>query len=542
MHFMSSSFGRIARRAMVIASIGALFATCATPTAVSAKTLRWSTRGDIQTMDPYSQNELLTNNVSQLIYDSLVGRERDMNIAPKLATSWTIVNDTTWRFKLRQGVKFQDGSPFTADDAVFSIERAQMPTSQIAQYARALGKATRIDDYTLELKQDKPNPLLLQHLDTVVIMSRGWCVAHHVEKPLDFKANEETFASRNANGTGPYALKTREPSVRTVLVANPTWWGRNENRPEGNVTELIYTPLSSDPTRMAALLSGELDFVSDPAPQDIARFENNPQFKVYSGLENRVLFLGFDQFRDELLYSNVKGRNPFKDRRVREAFYKAIDVDVLQAKIMRGQSIATGCLTTAPIGCLDPALENHPPADVPAAKRLMIDAGYPNGFEVTIDCPNDRYINDRDLCIAAVGMLAKIGVTLKVNAMPKTTYFPKIEKNDTSFYMLGWGGSITDAQIVLEPILHTKDPATQKGYYNYGRFSDPALDKLIDAASVEMDVAKRKRLIVDALDLQTREYRHIVLHRQKLSWVAKKNIVPIIQPNNIVRVEWIVVN
>jgi peptide/nickel transport system substrate-binding protein len=501
----------------------------------SAKTLRWSTRGDIQTMDPYSQNELLTNNIANLIYEFLVERQRDSTIGPRLATSWTIVNDTTWRFNLRHDVKFHDGAPFTADDVIFSIERAQMPTSQIAQYARALGRATKIDDFTIELHQDKPNPLLLQHLNTVYIMNKAWSIAHHVEKPLDFKAREETFASRNTNGTGPYMLKSREVSVKTVLVSNPNWW----QKADGNVTELVYAPIASDPTRMAALLSGEIDFVSDPAPQDIARFEGNPGFKVFTGLENRVLFFGFDQYRDALEGSNIKDRNPFKDRRVREAFYKAIDVDALQTKIMRGQSIATGCFTTAPVGCLDPSLEKHPPADVVAAKKLMVDAGYPSGFELTLDCPNDRYINDRDICIAAVGMLARIGVTLKVNAIPKTIYFPKLEKNETSMYMLGWGGSITDAQIVMDPILHSKDPATQKGFYNYGRFSDPALDKLIDDAAVEMNEAKRKQMIIDAIALQTKEYRYIVLHRQKISWIAKKGVTPVILPSNIVRVEWI---
>ena len=500
-----------------------------------AKTLRWATRGDVQTMDPYSQNEGLTNNVANLIHDLLVERDRNSVIGPRLATSWTIVNDTTWRFNLRKGVKFHDGSPVTADDVVFSIERAQTPPSQLAQYAKALGKPTKIDDYTVELKQDRSDPLLLEHLNTVYIMSRSWSIAHHADKPLDFKAKEETFASRNTNGTGPYMLKTREPGVKTVLVRNPDWWGPNE----GNVDEIVYTQIGSDATRMAALLSGEVDLVTDPAPQDVARFQGNTAFKVYSGLENRVVFLGFDQFRDALEGSNVTGKNPFKDRRVREAFYKAIDVDVLQSKIMRGQSVATGCLTTAPSGCLDPSLEKHPAADVPGAKQLLVEAGYPNGFEVTLDCPNDRYINDRDLCIATVGMLARIGVTVKVNAIPKALYFPKIEKNETSFYLLGWGGSITDAQIVMDPILHTKDPATQKGFYNYGRFSDPALDRLIDAAAVEMDPTKRRQLVIDAIALQTREYRYIVLHRQKMSWVAKADVVPVLLPSNLLRVEWI---
>ncbi len=508
--------------------------------ALEAKTLRWAARGDIQTLDPYSQNEQVTNNFSQLVHDCLVERDRDMKIVPRLATSWTMVNPTTWRFVLRRDVTFHDGSPFTADDVVFSFERAAQPTSQLAQYARAVGKPVKIDDHTVEFRQEKPNPLMLEHVNTIYIMSKAWSVAHHVEKPLDFKAREETFAARNANGTGPYRIRSREPGTRTILAKNPDWWGwKDGHGNDGSVDEIVYTPIASDATRNAAMLSGEIDFVSDPAPQDIARITANPAFRVYTGLENRVVFFGFDQFRDQLAGSNVTGRNPFKDRRVREAFYRAIDVDQLEAKIMRGQGVATGCMTTAPAGCLDPSLEKHPPADVAAAKKLMVQAGYPDGFEVTLDCPNDRYTNDRDLCIAAVGMLARIGVTLKVNAIPKTIYFPKLEKNDTSMYMLGWGGSITDAQIIMDPILHTKDPVSQKGFYNYGRFSDPALDRLIDAAAVEMDVAKRRQMIIDALALQTKEFRHIVLHRQKLNWVARKGVVPVLLPNNIVRVEWI---
>jgi peptide/nickel transport system substrate-binding protein len=517
--------------------ITALLATtlAVVPGLLAAKTLRWSTRGDVQTFDPYSQNELLTNNINNLVYDRLVENRRDGTIGPRLAVSWTVVNPTTWRFNLRHDVVFHDGRPFTADDVVFSVERAQLPTSQIAQYALAVGKPAKIDDYTVEFKQQKPNPLLLEHLTTVFIMNKAWCVEHHVEKPLDFKAREETFASKNENGTGPFMLKTREPAVRTVLVRNPKWW----NAFEGNVDELVYTPIGSDPTRMAALISGEIDIVTDPAPQDILRLEHDANFKVYTGLENRVLFFGMDQFRDALEGSNIKDRNPFKDRRVREAFFKTIDVDTLQAKIMRGQGVATNCFTTAPAGCTDPAFEKHPPADVEGAKKLMADAGYPNGFTLTIDCPNDRYINDADLCIATAGMLARIGVTAKVNAIPKTLYFPKLEKKETSFYMLGWGGAITDAQIVLDPMLHSPDVPSQKGMYNYGRFSDPALDKLIDAAGVEMDTAKRKDLITQALAIEMRDFRYIVLHRQKLAWVARKGIVPVLMSSNVLRVEWV---
>ncbi|MEO8937670.1 MAG: ABC transporter substrate-binding protein [Burkholderiaceae bacterium] len=499
------------------------------------KTLRWAARGDVLTMDPYTTDESVSANFANLIHDALVDRDRAMAIVPRLATSWKTIDDTTWRFTLRNGVRFHDGSPFTADDVVFSIERAQHPKSAYAQYARAIGKAIRIDDTTIELKQDKPDPLLLEHLSEISIMSRAWSIAHHAETPLDLKATEEPYVARHANGTGPYLLKSREPGVKTVLVRNPEWWGA----PEGNVTEVVYTPIASDATRVAALLSGALDLVQDPPPQDLARFQRDDAFRITSGPENRIIFLGMDQHRSALEGSDIVDRNPFKDRRVREALSKAIDVAALSSKIMRGQSIPTGCMATSPAGCPDPTLERIQPVDIAGSSRLLGEAGYPNGFSVTLDCPNDRYINDRDLCVAIAGMLARIGVRARVDALPKALYFPKLSRTDTSFYLHGWGGSITDAQDVLDAILHSTNPASSKGSINYGRTTDPALDRLIDAAGIEMDPVRRKRLLVDAMALAAREHHYIVLHRQKLTWVSRKNVVPVLLPSNIVRVEWI---
>ncbi len=503
--------------------------------AADAKTLRWSTRGDVLTMDPYSTDESVSANFANLIHDALVERDRAMAITPRLATSWTRVDDTTWRFVLRRGVRFQDGTPFTADDVVFSIERAQQPRSAYAQYARALGKPIRIDDFTVELKQERPNPLLLEHLAALFIMSRSWSVAHHAEQPLDLKAKEENYAARHANGTGPYKLMSREPGVRTVLVRNTDWWGPTE----GNVTDIVYTPIASDATRVAALLSGAIDLVQDPPPQDLPRLEHDAGFRVWSGPENRIIFLGMDQHRDALEGSDVTGRNPFKDARVREAVWKAIDVMALSTKIMRGQSIPTGCLATSPVGCPDQVLERVTPADPAGAIRLLADAGYPQGFGITFDCPNDRYINDSDLCVAIAGMLARVGIRARVNTMPKALYFPKLSRTDTSFYLHGWGGSITDAQDVLDAILHSTDAATAKGSINYGRYVDVPLDRAIDAAAVEMDPVRRKRLLIEAVALQAGEHRFIVLHRQKLTWITRKNVVPVLLPSNIVRVEWI---
>jgi peptide/nickel transport system substrate-binding protein len=486
-------------------------------------------------MDPYAFNEGLTNNINSLVYDTLVQRDREQRIVPRLATGWTVVSDNVWRITVRRDATFHDGTPVTAADVVFSIERSQQRSSQQAVFTRRLGKAFVVDDQTIEFRLEQPNPILLEHLQNVYVMSRAWCITHNVERVPDFKLNEEAYSTRYAMGSGPFVLKQREPGVRTVLLRYRGYWGTFD----GNVTEVVLTPIANDATRTAALLAGDINFIHEAPPQDIARFEREPSVRLWTSPENRLIFLGFDQYRDQLLYSDAKGKNPFKDRRVREAFFRAIDVETLRSRIMHGQSVPTACMTTAAIGCLAGELEVHPPADVELARRLMADAGYSQGLTVTLDCPNDRYVNDRAICIALAPMLAKIGVILKVDARPKTLFFPKVESHDTSFFLMGWGGATTDAQAALDPLLHGFDEKTQKGESNDGRFADAELDRLIDAAAVEMDTRKRSQLIANALARAFEQFYYLPIHRQMLTWASRTNMRVVIAPSNFVNVRWI---
>jgi peptide/nickel transport system substrate-binding protein len=503
---------------------------------VAAKTLRWASQGDPQTADPYSQNDGLTNMFSQAVHDTLVMRDNALNLVPGLATGWQQVSPTLWRFNLRRGVTFHDGSPFTADDVVFSFTRAQHPHSQLRQYAVPMGKARRIDDHTVEFIQDRPNPVMLEHATTIYIMSRAWSVKHNVERPLDFKAKEETHASRHANGTGAWRLVSREPGIRTVLKRNADWWGLKDGRAPGNVSEVVYTQVSADATRTAALLSGQIDFVLDPPPQDLARLEANPDTKVVRGQENRIVFFGFDQHRDELLYSNVKGRNPFKDLRVRQAVYHAIDIEAIRTRTMRGSALPTGGITPSTLPS-SPEIEQRLPHDPARARQLLAEAGYAEGFEVTLDCPNNRYVNDEEICIAAAAMLSRVGVRTRVTALPRTTYFPKLEKFDTSFYMLGWGGAITDAQTTLSPVLRSFDEKTGNGSYNYGRYVNPTLDALIDAAAVEMNAGRRRQIILDALQEHNAQVHHVPLHRQMIPWAMRSQVTAVHRADNVLSME-----
>ncbi len=504
---------------------------------LSAKTLRWSSQGDILTMDPHSQNEGLNNSWSDHIYESLVTRGKDMKVEPCLAVSWERLSPTVMRFKLRPNVKFHDGAPFTADDVVFSIPRAQMETSRFRPYIGNVKEVKKIDDLTVEIVTDGPAPVLVPGLTEIRIMSKAWATKHNVLRPQDFAGKEETFASRNANGTGPYVLKSRDADVKTVAVKNSNWWGKLD----GNVDEVVYLPIKQDSTRIAALLTGEIDFVLDPPPQDIPRLKGDSHIRIVEGAENRTIFYGMDQYRDELLYSSVKGKNPFKDPRVRQAFQMAIDLHAIKTQVMRGLSVPGAVMYAPNVEFYPKDLDKVKAPDVEKAKKLIKDAGYPQGFEVTLDCPNNRYINDEKICVATAAMLAKIGVTVKVNAIPRTLLFPKLEKLDTSFYMLGWGVPTFDPQYALQSLVRTRIEKTADGDYNYGRYSNAKVDEAIDKMKTEVDPKKRAELAREASKIHMEEVGHIPLHYQVIPWAMRSNVSVVHRADNRLLAKWVTI-
>ena len=517
---------------------GLLAAAVGLGAAAHAQTFRFASQGDPQTMDPHSQNESFTNSVNQQVYEYLVHRDRQLNFVPGLATSWEQVSPLKWRFKIRQGVKFHDGTPFTADDVVFSINRAKEPTSQIAVYANAVGTPKKIDESTVEFDLPKVNPIFLEHVQPLWMMSKAWCEKNKATKPQDFKNKEEAHTAMNANGTGPFMLVKREPGIKTTWKRSPNYWAKAE----GNVQEVVFTPIGNDATRSAALISGELDLILDPPPRDVARLRNTAGVKVIDGPENRIVFIGMDQFRDELQNSNIKGKNPFKDVRVRQALYHAVDIETMKTKLMSGQSFPSGGMTPSPKAYFNDAqIEARLPYDVTLAKKLMVDAGYPNGFEVQLDCPNNRYIQDEEICIALAAMWDKIGVKVKVVAIPRVNYFPKLEKFDTSMYMLGWGGAVTDAETTLTPVLRNLQPTGGVGSYNYGRSTNAKFDDLAARSSVEADPVKRRELILAALTEWKEQVHTIPLHRQVIPWAARSNVTAVHRADNYLVWDWVTI-
>ncbi len=518
-----------------ISGLGLALCMALSVCAAKAQTLRWASQGDPLTMDPHSQNEGLTNTVNGQVYERLTRRDRQLALEPSLAVAWQQTGPLTWRFKLRPGVKFHDGTPLGADDVVFSVNRAKDPVSTFSVYANALGVPVAVDTQTVEFRLERVNPIFLQHIDSVFIMNRAWAERHRVVRPLEFKNKEESHASFAANGTGPFMLQLRQPGIKTTFKRNSAWW----DRPTGNVSEIIYTPIANDATRLAALVSGEIDFVIDPAPRDVPRLRAISGVKVIEGPENRLIFIGMDQHRDELVHGSVKGRNPFKDLRVRRALFMAIDIETLRGKLMNGLSAPTGGVTPSPLGAFnDPELERRAPFDVALARRLMTEAGYADGFEVTLDCPNNRYVNDEEICIALAGMWAQLKVKVRVNAMPRALFFPKMEKWDTSMYLLGWGGAVTDAETTLTPVMRSPGPKGE-GLYNYGRARNERVDQLAAASSVEADPDKREQLIKAALREWKEQFHTLPLHRQVIPWAMRTSVEVVHRADNWLEVAWV---
>jgi peptide/nickel transport system substrate-binding protein len=500
------------RTLVVVAVATAVFATAA-----DAKTLRWSSAGDILTMDPHSQNEGLNNPMNGHVYEPLVTRDEKMALEACLAISWQQIDINTMRFKLRDKVSFHNGAPFTADDVVFSLLRAMDKTSDYKAYTQGIKDARKVDNLTVDVISDGANPTLLDQLTQLRVMNRAWATKFNVLRPTDFKNKEESWAVRNANGTGAYILKTREPDVKTVFVANSNWWGKR-----GNVDEVIYTPIKSDATRVAALISGEVDLVLDPPVQDIAKLGQNPALKIVEGNENRTIFVNFDQARDELLYG-TKGKNPFKDLRVRQAMLLTIDVPAIHKQVMRGLSLPTMSMIAPQVRGYSKDLEKRPAVDIEKAKKLMAEAGLANGFDVTFDCPNDRYKNDEKICTAIAGMLSKIGIRIKLNSMPKAAYFPKVQKSDTSMYLYGWGVPTFDSLYTLQELIRTKTSGAD-GANNYSGYSNAKVDAIIDKLKTETDFKKRTELTREALLINQADVGHIPLHHQMIPWAMQKNV------------------
>ena len=515
---------RSARTGLVMSTAAA--ALMLTTVAVDAETLRWARVGDALTMDPHSQNEGPTHTLNHHIYETLVGRAVDGALTPRLATDWGISEDdeTVWVFTIREGVKFHDGSDMTVEDVVFSLDRARTTPSGMAALHAAVEEVTAVDDTTVRVRMSGPAPLYVQNLTNTFIMSKAWAEANGVETAPNFAAGEEAYSVRNTNGTGPYMLVERDPEVRTVLQVFEDHW---DAAPE--VTELIYTPISEAATRVAALLSGEVDIVQDVPVQDIARLEQTDGIRVVRGPENRNIFFSYDMASDSLASSNAEG-NPFASPEVREAMSLVIDRNAIQQVVMRGESQPSAAPLPPFVNGWTEEMHAFGDPDLARAQELMAEAGYGDGFSVQLDCPNDRYLNDEAICQALVGMLARIGVSVDLNAQTRSLHFPLIENWETDFYLLGWGVPTFDSQYVFDFLVHSREGSY--GAFNGSRYSNPELDAKIEALATMTDLEERDALIAEIWDEVMEERIFLNVHNQVLAYAMRDDINLDVHPEN----------
>ena len=511
-----------------------------------AKELKFAFQGTLNSFDPYNLNETFHLGTQGNVYEGLIRRGADMSIQPALAVRWEVMEPTRWRFHLRRGVKYHNGNPFTADDVVFSATRVRAEGSDLKTRIAADTKVVKVDDYTVDFITSKPNPILHFEWATWAIMDKEWTEANNAVSPQNVGGKQENYATRHANGTGPFKLVSHESGVKTVFEVNPNWWD-NPNKTH-NLTRVIFTPIGSDATRVAALLSGQVDMVYPVPVQDQRRVNSTPSTRVLVGPELRTIFLGMDQHSDELLHSSVKGKNPFKDKRVREAFFRAIDIKAIQEKVMRGLSEPSSLMIAPSLTPLSATHFKRLEYDPGKARSLLSAAGYGKGFSIGMDCPNDRYVNDESICTAVVSMLARVGIRVNLLAQPKAKYFPKILAPNlaASFYLLGWTPGSLDSWNVLHnlhgcPNLKNGGPIwpagarnkITRGKFNLGGYCNPEVDRLTDKILGETDKKKRDALIEKAWGITIRDISHIPLHQQAVSWGVSNKISLKQRPDNV---------
>lgn len=383
------------------------------------------------------------------------------------------------------------------------------------------------DDNTVEIETDGPNPLLPNNLTNIFIMSREWAEEHHVETPQNYAAAEETFAVLNANGTGPFTVQSREPDVRTVFLRNNDYWGIDLYPME--ISELIFTPIESASTRVAALLSGEVDFLQETPVQDIERLANADGIKNEQAPENRTIFLGMRQDTETLEASGLES-NPFADKHVREAINLAIDGETIQRAVMRGNSIPAGIIAPPFVNGYTEAFDTLPPVDIERANALLEEAGYGDGFRVTLNCSNDRYVNDEQICQAVVSMLARIGITVDLVSQTRSLHFPEMARLEYDFFLLGWGVPTMDSEYIFNFLYHTNDG--DYGSWNYTGYSNPRIDELTTAMSREVDETTRNSYIDEAWQIVQEDIVYIPIHHQTLTWSMKDTIDFPVQSGN----------
>ena len=502
---------------------------------VQAETFRWAGTTDPQTMDPHATNSAPVLGFLNNVYEGLVRRNKEMQIEPALAESWEQLGSDGWRFTLREGVTFHDGAALTADDVLFSYERASSEESDVRSWFSPVSEVIVVDELTIDFMTTAPNPLFPDSIANFMIMDRDWTTENEADRP---SKEAENHATRNANGTGAFTVTSRDPGVRTTLKPFAQWWDTMES----NITEAVFTPIGQSATGVAALLSGEIDFISPIPLQDVPRMKERAGFTVHEGVEARVLMFGFAHQADALKFSEeTEGKNPFQDVRVRQAAYQAVNVDALIDKIMRGNAQSASQLVSEAMKGYSSAHAERIAYDPDAAKQLLSDAGYPDGFSFGLQCPNDRYINDEAICKAAASMFAKVGLNAKLTSMPVRNYWPELREDKFDMYLLGWSPGTFDAEHPIRFLVTTPNEEKKLGSWNFGDYSNARIDELLPMIQTELDASKRQAMIDESTEIMQKEVAYIPMYVQPLIWASKDNIELTQRTDDFFILRWVTV-
>lgn len=502
-----------------------------------AESFHWAGKTDPQTMDPHTVNSAPVLGFLNNVYEGLVRRGKDMSIEPALAESWEPIGDGEgWRFNLREGVKFHDGAIFDAEDVRFSYERASSEQSDTRSWFAPVKELVVVDDHTIDILTNAPNPIFPDSIANWLIMDKSWAEANGTERPDKENGN---FATLNANGTGAFMVTDRQPGLSTSLKPFDGWWDTAEH----NITEATYTPIDNPATAVAALLSGDVDMINPVPIQDAARVDERDGTIVVRGIEARVIMLGFGHDRDTLKYSSqAGGANPFLDVRVREAVAKAINVDAILQTIMRGSAEAASQLVSPAMNAFSTANDSRTAFDPEGAKALLAEAGYSNGFSFGLKCPNNRYLNDEAVCQAVTGMLAQVGITAELDAMPVQNYWPELRADNFDMYLLGWSPGTFDHEHPIRFLVTTPNSDKKLGSWNFGGFSNARVDELLPTIQSEIDTGKRQAMVDEIVDIYQGQHAYIPLYVQPLVWGMRDNIELTQRPDNFFILRWVTVN
>lgn len=487
---------------------------------VVARDLVIGLKTEPSSLDPHFHSLVPNIQINEVIFDTLVGRDQNMNLYPRLAQSWT-ANGNTWTIKLRPGVKFSDGTPLTADDVVFSLNRVSLvpnSPSRYTGYLQHFKSAEAIDPLTVKITTSQPSPLLPNGLTAIFIMSSKLAAGPDAEGKTTVQLN----SGDGLVGTGPYKFVSWQRGSELVFERNANYWG---DAPAWN--KVTFRAIPNATARVAALVAGDVDLVEDPPVDDLERLRHTPGIRlVVKGPTNRLIFLGLDVDRDDSPgISGTNGVNPLKDVRVREALSLAIDRKALDDRIMNGMATPAAQFLPYPMFGTSKKLDFIPAANVERAKALLAEAGYAQGFTLVLGSPNGRYINDSKVAQTIAAMWARIGVKTTVDAPTVPVFFSNAQNLKYSAYVMGWGPLTGEVSNSLDAIVGTVDKTTGMGTTNYGYYSNPKVDALIKAAMSELDDNKRSELLQQGSEAAMADFAVLPIHFEHSSWAMKDSII-----------------